>query len=220
VYIIIVGGGKLGAQLSRALLNAGHEVFVIERDPNKVQFLQQEYGEMAMRGDGAEPDVLTEAGAGRADVLIATTGDDDTNLVACQIAKTLFKVGRTIALANDPGHEALFDALGVDVTVSTTQVVLAEVQEELPERAIVRVMVLRSNIEVLSVEVPDGAQSIGKTLGEITLPEDTKITAVINQDGFPKAVSDETVLDANDQVVALIAADDAEALLEALTREA
>ncbi|MSQ11438.1 MAG: TrkA family potassium uptake protein [Dehalococcoidia bacterium] len=219
MYIVIVGGGRVGYQLARALLNAGHEVLVIERVLTKVQDILEELGDVAIRGDGAEPAVLSEAGIERADALIATTGTDETNLVVSQVAKSMFGVRRTIALINDPGNERLFDQLGVDVTVSTTRVILAGVQEELPEGVVVHVMALQGNREVLGVEIPSDAQSVGKTLKEIPLPGETVVTAVISQDGYVKPVRPDTVLDAHDQVVAMTTSDDAERVLEAFTRE-
>ncbi|MBI2935524.1 MAG: TrkA family potassium uptake protein, partial [Chloroflexi bacterium] len=129
-------------------------------------------------------------------------------------------VPRTIAVINSPHHEQLFDLLGVDVTVSSTQTILAQIQEELPERAPVHVLALRGNREVIEVEVPPESRVVGKALEELDLPPDTTITAVINQDGLLKPLHADTVLESNDEVVALTTADNAESLLEELTREA
>ena len=111
MYVIIIGGGRVGYHLTRALLYADHEVAVIEREFPRVRVLSTEFGNIAIQGDGSESNVLLSAGIERADVLIATTGNDEDNLAACQIAINLFDVPRTIARINNPENEALFDLL-------------------------------------------------------------------------------------------------------------
>jgi trk system potassium uptake protein TrkA len=117
MYIIVVGGGKIGYYLARALLDEGHEVLVIEKDSSRVRNICDELGSVCMRGDGCETATLNEAGTDRADMLIATTGDDEDNLVTCQVAKYKFNVPRTLALINNPKNEAVFKKLGIDITV-------------------------------------------------------------------------------------------------------
>ena len=114
MYIIIIGGGNVGYHLTRALLNAGHEVSVIEWDTKKANALADDFGNIILRGDGSEPSVLAAAGVARADVLIATTGNDEDNLAACQLAMTKFHIGRTIARITTPENETLFHLLGID----------------------------------------------------------------------------------------------------------
>ena len=133
MYIIVVGVGKVGYHLTRALVNGGHEVFVIDSDAKKVADLVDSFGAIALKGDGAEPSVLSAAGASRANLLIATTGSDEDNLAACQLAMHTYNVGRTISVVNNPENEALFNLLGIDLTVSSTQVILSDIEEELPE---------------------------------------------------------------------------------------
>ncbi|MBI4233367.1 MAG: NAD-binding protein [Chloroflexi bacterium] len=220
MYIIMVGGGKVGYHLGKALMNAGHEVFLIERDARKVENIVDAFGNIALKGDGSEPSILREAGAARTDVLIAVTGNDEDNLAACQLAKHHFKVGRTIALVNNPQNEPLFRLLGVDVAVASTQIILAEIEEELPARPPIHVLPVRGNREFIGVEIPADSAVVGQTLGEVELPPDTQVSAIINREGHLKPVSENTLLEAYDELVALTTADSAEALLEALTREA
>jgi trk system potassium uptake protein TrkA len=219
MYIMVVGGGRVGYHLAKALLNAGHEVFILEKEARKVREFRDELGNIAMAGDGSEPAALEEAGAARADVFIATTGSDEDNLAACQMARHRFHVKRTIALVNDTQNEALLRLLGVDVAVSSTQAILAQIEEELPDRPPVRVMPVRGGREVLSVEIPPEAAAARKTLEELDLPEDTTISAIVSRDGFLKPLVPNTTLEAYDEVVALTTADSAEALLELLARE-
>src|SRR5512136_2459721 len=132
MYIIIVGGGRLGYHLLKALLKEGHEVLVIEKDPRICKTITDELGSVCYRGDGCEAATLAEVGTGRADMMVAVTGDDEDNLVACQVAKYKYNVPRTIARIRNPKNEALFKKLGVDVTVSTTDIILEAIEREVP----------------------------------------------------------------------------------------
>src|SRR5450756_706393 len=120
MYIVVVGGGKVGYYLTRELLEQGHEVLLIERQPERVDKITEILGNVAVLGDGCEVAVLSEAGAARCDVLVTVTGDDEDNLVSCQIGKNHFHVPRTIARINNPENEHIFHLLGIDVTVSAT----------------------------------------------------------------------------------------------------
>ena len=111
MYIIIIGGGRLGYYLTKALLDEGHEVLIIEKDEAISQVITSELGSVCLHGDGCEAATLAEAGTNRADMLIAVTGDDEDNLVACQVAKHKFKVARTIARVRNPKNETIFKKL-------------------------------------------------------------------------------------------------------------
>ena len=100
MYVIVVGGGKVGYYLTKTLLSEGFEVLLIERNADKVETFAERFGAVVIAGDGAEASTLAAAGAGRADVVIAVTGEDEDNLVICQMAKQKFHVGRTIARVN------------------------------------------------------------------------------------------------------------------------
>src|SRR5512143_2560301 len=108
MYIVVAGGGKVGFYLAKALVNEGHEVLVIERDRRKCEVIAEDLGSVVMRGDAAEAATLGEAGVNRADVVVAVTGDDEDNLVICQMAKRKFQVPRTIARINNPKNERIF----------------------------------------------------------------------------------------------------------------
>jgi trk system potassium uptake protein TrkA len=219
MYIVVIGGGKVGAFLARDLLNAGHEVFVVEMDAKRAREAIESFGSIALRGDGSEPSILAASGVGRADIVIATTGSDEDNLATCQLAKHHFKVGRTISLINNPENEALFTLLGVDVTVRRTQMLLAAIEEEIPARAQVHVLPVRGDREAVEVEIPPASAVVGKALGAVHLPPQTTVVAVIGRDGQMKPLSDDTVIEVHDAVVALTSAEQGEALLEALTAE-
>ena len=120
MYIIVVGGGRVGYYLTKALLEEGHEVLLVEKDAAICESITDELGSVACHGDGCEAATLAEVGTDRSDMLIAVTGDDEDNLVACQVGKHRFNVPRTIARIGNPQNSILFKKLGVDVTVSGT----------------------------------------------------------------------------------------------------
>ena len=128
MYVIIVGAGKVGYHLGRMLMAGGHEVMLIEEDRLKVDTLSVEFHDAIMQGDGATVEMLKEAGANRADVVVAATGNDEDNLVICLIAKLVFIRPRTIARVNNPRNEELFTGLGVDASVSGTKLINAIIQ--------------------------------------------------------------------------------------------
>ena len=102
MYIIIAGGGEVGYYLARVLLEEGHEILVIESDAKKCDLISEDMGDVVLRGDSCEARTLEEVGAARADMLIAVTGDDDDNLVTCQVAKHKFNVPHTVARIKNP----------------------------------------------------------------------------------------------------------------------
>ncbi|MGH9201889.1 MAG: potassium channel family protein, partial [Vicinamibacterales bacterium] len=132
MYTIVVGGGKVGYYLARELVGEGHEVLIIEQDPAKCERIAEELGDIVLKGDGCEATTMEKAGFGRADMVVAVTGDDEDNLVCCQVAKVKFSVPRTIARINNPKNEAIFKRLGIDTTVSATAAILAQIEQELP----------------------------------------------------------------------------------------
>ena len=125
MYIIIGGGGDVGYYLTQNLLRQGHEVLLLEKENTRFSTLLEELGQSVFKGDACEASTMEEAGARRADVVIAVTGEDEDNLVICQTAKQRFNVARTIARLNNPRHEQLFMKLGIDVTVSPTKSILS-----------------------------------------------------------------------------------------------
>src|SRR6478609_998169 len=124
MYIIVVGGGKVGYYLTKTLVNEGFEVLLIEKLSKKAAIYAERFGSVVLEGEGAESTTLEAAGISRADVVIAVTGDDEDNLVICQTAKKRFNVPRTIARVNNPKNEEIFRRLGIEMTVSTTEVIL------------------------------------------------------------------------------------------------
>lgn len=208
----------MGYHLAKALLKSEHEVFIIERSSLKSETIREELGSLVIVGDGCEEAVLKEAGTSRADVFIAATGADEDNLVACQIAKHRFQVPRTISIINNPNNEKLFVELGIDVCVSSTDIILSHIEEELPAHSLIHFMAIRgSNREVVGIRIPPDAAVVGRVLGDVPIPEDSLISFILKKDGTLMVPDSEAVLGSGDEVVAITTADGEEALREALT---
>lgn len=217
MYVVIVGCSKVGYHLAKAILATGHELVVVEKNPVRCDLICDELGSVAVRGDGSDEQVLKQAGAARADILIAVTDRDETNLVACQMAKHLFQVSQTMALIKAPKNESIFRILGVDVVINGTQLLLTNIEEEVPGRSLLHLMNLRvPNTELVSVSIPDDAGVVGKRLEEVELPPNSFISLVIKKTQA-ELPTDDLVLEGEDEVVAVTLTEEAQTLFEVLT---
>ena len=179
MYVIVVGGGKVGFYLTQTLLAEGYEVLLIERDADKVEGHVEQLGAVVVTGDGAEAATLMAAGAARADVVIAVTGEDEDNLVICQMARQKFHVGRTIARVNNPKNERLFRLLGIDVTVSQTNYILNLIEQSIPAASFVHLLSLRhADLAIVEATIAEGSAVAHKAIGEIEFPIDCVIVAI------------------------------------------
>jgi len=213
MYIIIVGGGKIGYYLSKALLDEGHEVLVVEKDAARRDLICGELGSICVRGDGCEATTLGEVGTGRADMLIAVTGDDEDNLVSCQVAKHKFNVPRTIARISNPKNEAIFKKLGIDVTVSSTNVILENIEEEVPTHPLTHLLTIRDKgLEIVEVKIPSDSTSVGKAVKELRLPPESVLSLIISKERRPQIATPDSVIQAEDQIIAVTPSDSEEAL--------
>jgi len=217
MYIIIVGGGEVGYYLSKALLDEGHEVLVLEKDPGVKEFICDELGSICARGDGCEAATLEAAGTGRADMFIAVTGDDEDNLVACQVAKHKFNVPRTIARIKNPKNEAIFKKLGIDVTVSSTNIILENIEEEVPTHPLTHLLSIRDKgLEIVEVKIPPDSATVGKAVKELSLPPESILSLIISKQRKPRVPTANTIIQAEDQIIAVTPLESEEALRTAL----
>ncbi|HVA26433.1 MAG TPA: NAD-binding protein [Chloroflexota bacterium] len=205
MYIVVVGGGKVGYYLTKSLLAEGNEVVLTEKEKNRAAELAEELGEsVAIRGDGCEASFLAQVGTERADAFVAVTGDDEDNLVSCQMAKVKFAVPRTIARVNNPKNQAIFGRLGIDVTVSATNMLLALIEQEIPRHAMVNLISLKqAGMEIVEVEIPNPSPVAGKRLRDIGLDRDMHISVVLRGDETVTPSADTELLP-GDKVYALI----------------
>jgi trk system potassium uptake protein TrkA len=203
MYAVIAGGGKVGFYLARELIGQGHEVLIIEQLSDRAQFISNELGNVVLKGNADEASTLREAGAERADVVVAVTGDDEDNLVICQVAKKRFGAKRTVARINEPRNEGLFKLLGIDTTINATHVLLSVLEQQLPHSSLVPLVRLRdTDVDIVEATLGAGSRATGRPLRELDLPPDSTI-AVVVRDGSAIFPNGGTVLQPGDDVVAL-----------------
>lgn len=202
MYIIIVGGGKVGYYLTKTLVNEGNEVLLIERKPDKVATFSERFGSVVLHGDGAEVATLDKAGAARADVVVAVTGEDEDNLVICQVAKKRFEVPKTIARVNNPKNEEIFRDLGIDVTVSQTNLILNIIEQEIPDRPLVHLFTLKhAQMAIVETVVGETSPVVNHPVSAIKLPPNVIFSAIL-RDGALLIPHGDTRLLPGDEVIA------------------
>ena len=208
MYVIVVGGGKVGYYLSKQLLAEGHEVLLLEKDRRRQAALAEDIGEVTMQGDGCEVRVMSEVGFSRADVIVAVTGDDEDNLVICQMAKKKFGAPRTVARVNDPANRVLFERLGIDTTVSSTQIIFNLLEQQIETGAVIPVGALKNgNIEVVAITVSVKSPVLGRTIKDLPLPGNALIISVVRNDNALLPQGD-TCFEVGDSVIAMVVADE------------
>jgi trk system potassium uptake protein TrkA len=205
MYLVIAGGGKVGANLARSLIGHGHEVTMIEQRADRFETLEEEFEHQVQLGDATEVFVLEQAGIARPpDMVIATTGDDEDNIIICQLAREKYGVPKVIARVNDPRNQPHFDLLGISPTVCATLSLLALVEHEVPEHELVRLLELRTeNLEIVEVQIVEGSPCVGKALDRISLPAGSQLISVV-RNGQAQIADGDTTLQAGDQVLAIL----------------
>lgn len=221
MYIVINGGGKVASYLARTMLDAGHDVGLIEKRAEIVERLVAELPRRALviHGDGCDSAFQEDAGASRADVFVASTGDDDDNLVACQLAKVAFGVPRTIARVNNPKNEHIFNALGIEA-ISSTTIISRMIEEEATVGDIRTLIALRKgNMAIVEIELPtDRCVVCNKRVTELDLPSDCVLIAIVRGDEDEViTVRGDTELLPGDMIIAFTAVDRERDLKRALT---
>jgi trk system potassium uptake protein TrkA len=204
MYVVIAGAGKVGWNLARELMAKRHEVTVIESDRSRYLTVEQELEHAIQYGDATELWVLERAGINRADLTIAVTGDDEDNLLICQLAKEKYLCERIIARVNNPRNRQYFELLGIQPAVSATDLILRLIEHEVPSYGTVHLLDLRDEqLEIIEVEVPDSSPVIGRRINEIELPDGALIISILRQGkGFvPKA---DTVIQDGDEVLLVL----------------
>ena len=203
--VVITGAtGSIGRRLVGELLERGDEVTVIEQDRRRYLTVEQELEHAVQYGDATELWVLERAGINRADLTIAVTGDDEDNLLICQLAKEKYLCERIIARVNNPRNRQYFELLGIQPAVSATDLILRLIEHEVPSYGTVHLLDLRDEqLEIIEVEVPDGSPVIGRRIREIELPDGALIISILREGkGFvPNA---DTVVEAGDEVLVVL----------------
>lgn len=218
-YVVIIGGGKVGFYLARHLIERDYEVTLVEKDPVRAEWIEHQVGSVAvMVGDGDEMAFLATTGIERAGVLIACTGDDEDNLVACQLAKGRFRVPRVIARINNPVNVNVFTALGIDVPVSATELLMGLIESEIDDADTVRGLAVRAaGGSLVHVRLPDQSRLRGRRLAEVTLPPGDLVICIVRDDA-PVAAQPDEVVRSGDELIVYSRQLDVDGVREALVR--
>jgi len=203
MYIVIVGAGKIGYFLAKRLISSGHTVSIVEKDKVLCEEIARELEALVINGDGCDPRILEEAGISRADVLAAVTGEDEDNLIICQLAKEKFGVQRAVARVNNPDNEHTFSELGIDVPVDSTKIIAKVIEEEVSFSDFVNLMSFkRGKLAIVRVDLPEDSPIINKEVKDIQLPADSVLVSIVRGEEVivPKG---NTVLKIGDDVIAL-----------------
>ena len=214
MYVVIVGAGKVGWNLARELINKRHEVTVIEADAQRYavveststryEVVEEELEHRIHYGDGTELWVLERAGIERADLVIAVTGDDEDNILICQMASEKYGVERVVARCNNPRNLQHFELLGVKPAVSATDLILRLIEHEVPQYGLVHLLDLADDrLEIIELQVSEGAPAAGHSVEELDLPEGSLIISILREGGGFVARPD-TEIRAGDEVLVVL----------------
>lgn len=211
MFILIVGGGKVGTYLARGLIKQSHEVVVIEKDARKAQLMTNLLeSDVAVVGDGCDPNVLLQAGVARADVVVADTGDDEDNLVVTIITKK-HSAARCIARVNNPKNKLIFESLDADrpvTVISSTELILNMIDERVNATQLEPLAkVGRGDLELVQLRIVDDSPARGKRIAEVALPRGSVIVAVDRGGGDVLIANGDTTLQRGDDVIAMIKRD-------------
>jgi trk system potassium uptake protein TrkA len=204
MYVIVVGAGKVGWNLGRELLEKGHEVTLIEADRNRYMTVEQELEHNVQYGDASELWVLERAGISRADLVIAVTGDDEDNMLICQVAKEKYMVEQIIARVNNPRNKQWFELLGISPVVSATDLILRLIEHEVPKYGLVHLLDLpQERLEIIELLLDEDSPVAGQRVGDLEMPEGTLLISVLRE-GTGFVPGTDTVLEPGDEVLAVL----------------
>jgi trk system potassium uptake protein len=207
VYVVIVGGGKVGSYLARMLTETGYEVTLVEERKEQCAKIREDQPDLnIVCGDGCEPDVMDQARMLKADAAVAVTGHDEDNIVVCMLAKHEYEVPQTIARINNPKNEWLFrDSFGVDVALSNTHMIAKLLQEEVALGDIVTLLKLKKgDVSLVEITLEENSPAVGKALKDLSLPVDVILVTIIRGTELilPKG---STVLEVGDEILSVTA---------------
>jgi trk/ktr system potassium uptake protein len=204
VYAVVVGAGKVGWNLARELIGKGNELTLIESDRQRYATVEEELEHAVQFGDGSELWVLERAGIERADMVIAVTGDDEDNILICQVAREKYGVERVIARCNNPRNLQHFELLGVKPAVSATDLILRLIEHEVPRYGFLHLLDLpQERLEIIEVEVAPGAPAAGKKVRELGIPDGSLVISIL-RDGTGFVPLADSVVEAGDEVLLVL----------------
>src|SRR5919204_96912 len=204
MFVLIVGCGRVGSAIAKQMLAEGHEVTVVESDSQRYQAVEEELEHAVQYGDGSELWVLERAGIERADLVIAVTGDDEDNILICQVAREKYGVDRVIARCNNPRNLQHFELLGVKPAVSATDLILRLIEHEVPRVGLLHLLDLpQERLEIIEIEVTPGSPAAGKSVRDLGIPEGSLVISILrNGSGFVPLA--DSVVEAGDEVLLVL----------------
>jgi trk system potassium uptake protein TrkA len=201
MYFVVAGGGEVGFHLSKALLESGHEVMIIERDRKRALWIEEQLGSVVINAPADEGKYQIQAGCHRADAVLAVTGDDEDNLIISQLAKLKCGANRVIARVNNPKNEIVFKAMGIDETLSSTRVLMGVIEQELPTGGFMPLMPLTgSHLELIEAQIEPGTPAAGKQVDALGLPKGSHVGGIVRRGEILHAHRD-TTLEAGDRII-------------------
>jgi trk system potassium uptake protein TrkA len=204
MYILVVGAGKVGWNLARELIGKGNEVTVIESNPSRFAMVEEELEHAVHYGDGSELWVLERAGVARAEMAIAVTGDDEDNILICQVAREKYGVERVIARCNNPRNLQHFELLGIKPAVSATDLILRLIEHEVPRYGFLHLLDLpQERLEIIEIEVAEGSPAAGQQVKDLGLPDGSLAIAILRHGTGFVPLSD-SVIEAGDEVLIVL----------------
>ena len=204
MYVIVVGAGKVGWNLARELIGKGHELTLIESDPARYATVEDELEHAVQYGDGSELWVLERAGMDRADLVIAVTGDDEDNILICQVAREKYGVERIISRCNNPRNLQHFELLGVRPAISATDLILRLIEHEVPKYGLVHLLDLpEERLEIIELEVGDGSPAAGRAVKDLGLPDGSLVISILREGGGFVPTGD-SVIESGDEVLVVL----------------
>jgi trk system potassium uptake protein TrkA len=202
--VIIAGAGKVGWNLARELIEKGHEVTLLENDRRRYLVVEQELEHAVQYGDASELWVLERAGIQRADLVIAVTGDDEDNILICQMARDKYDVERIVARVNNPRNLDHFKELGIEPAVSATDLILRLIEHEVPQYGLVHLLDLAGDrLEIIELIVHEESPVAGHRVGDVDMPDGSLIISVLREGGGFVPQGD-TVIEAGDEVLVVL----------------
>jgi trk system potassium uptake protein TrkA len=179
-------------------------VTVIEQRADRYHSLEEEFEHVVQHGDATELHVLERCGVRRAGLVVAVTGDDEDNIIVCQVARDGYGVERTVARVNDPRNQEAFDLLGISPTVCATTSIMSLIEHELPNHELVKLLSLRrEQLEITEVQLQEDSPSAGRLVREVDLPAGARLISVM-RGGEAEIAVGETRLEPGDSVLAIL----------------
>jgi trk system potassium uptake protein TrkA len=204
MYVVVVGAGKVGWNLARELIDKGNELTLVESDRQRYATVEEELEHAVHYGDGSELWVLERAGIERADLVIAVTGDDEDNILICQVAREKYGVERVISRCNNPRNLEHFELLGVKPAVSATDLILRLIEHEVPKYGMIHLLDLpQEKLEIIEVEAVPGSAAAGTKVKELGLPDGSLVISIL-RDGQGFVPIGDSIVQAGDEVLLVL----------------